>query len=447
MASSLAAKVKGPVFASYDDGYADEAAAWNRATTHTPALVVGATSADDVAAAVRYAADHGLHVSVQGTGHGAEVAVTSGLMITTKRLDRLSIDAGAKTATLGGGLEWGAVVAAAAEHGLAPITGAAPTVGVAGFLVGGGLGPLARSHGFSSDYVESFTVVTGAGEIVEANSTDHPDLFWALRGGKFGLGIVTEVRIRLVDLATLYGGSLMFEEGDIESALRAWVDYTATADPRVTTSAAIVRSPPFDEVPPALRGRTLLSIRFAYPGRADEGAGFAAPLRSAAPVYLDMLGEMPAADIAKIHNDPTEPAPSQAYGMLLGDIDQDFVTGFLTTFGVGVDSPFVAAELRHLGAATRRDVEGGSAVAGRSGSFTCALIGVRPDLFEKVMPAEVADWKELASRWLLSENNPNLMGLPVTADRLATMWPEPTNTRLGEIRWRYDPDSVLAKPA
>jgi hypothetical protein len=447
MTSTLSAQVTGPVLAPYDEGYADEVAAWNTAATHTPQLVVGATSAEDVAAAVRYAGDHGMHVSVQGTGHGAEVSITSGLMINTKRLDRLTVDPQTRTATLGAGQQWGNVVAAAAEHGLLPISGAASTVGVVGLLVGGGLGPLARSHGFASDYVESFTVVTGAGEIVEANHTDHTDLFWALRGGRFGLGIVTEVRVRLVELATLYGGSLMFDGADIEPALRAWVDYIATADDQVSTSAQIIRMPPFEQIPEPLRGRTLLALRFAYPGPVDRGAELAAPLRGAASVYLDALGEMPAGQIARIHNDPTDPGASQAYGVLLGQIDQDFATAFLSTFGLAAEPPFVSAELRHLGGAAARDVEGGSAVAGRAGVVACALIGVRPDQFEKVMPDAAFDWRQLVAPWTLPEGNPNLMGLPVTAERLATMWSEEANTRLGEIRWHYDPDSVLATPA
>jgi UDP-N-acetylenolpyruvoylglucosamine reductase len=447
MTSTLSAQVTGPVLAPYDEGYADEVAAWNTGATHTPQLVVGATSAADVSAAVRYAGDHGLHVSVQGTGHGAEVPITSGLLITTGRLDGLTVDPQTRTATIGAGQRWGAVVAAAAEHGLLPVAGAASTVGVIGLLTGGGLGPLARSHGFASDYVESFTVVTGAGEIVEASHTDHADLFWALRGGKFGLGVVTEVRIRLVELDRLYGGSLMFDAADIEPALRAWVDYTATADDQVSTSAAIIRMPPFEQIPEALRGRTLLSIRFAYPGPVDRGASLAAPLREAAPVYLDALGELPAGQIAKIHNDPTEPGASQVYGMLLDPIDQDFATAFLAAFGPAVESPFVSAELRHLGGAVARDVEGGSAVAGRGGSFACALVGVRPDLFEKVLPDAAYDWREAAAAWTRTDGNPNLMGLPITAERLATMWSEGANVRLGEVRWRYDPDAVLAKPA
>jgi len=272
-------------------------------------------------------------VNVFAAGHG-DAVVESGVMVSTRRLDDVRIDPGARLATVGGGTQWRDVVAAAAEHGLAPITGASGVVGVVGFLLGGGVGPLARSHGFGSDHLLGATVVTGGGEIVDTD--DHPDLLWALRGGRAGLGVVTEARVGLVELSTLYAGALFFDTPHIEQAFRAYVDWTAGTDPRITTSAAIVRFPPFDMVPEPLRGRRLLSVRFAYPGPTAEGERLAAPLRAFAPVHLDGLGELPAAEIARIHNDPTEPAPAWVSGSMLAAVDQDFANALGRRRGVAV---------------------------------------------------------------------------------------------------------------
>ena len=222
MATELADRISGPVYVPGDSGYAPEIAAFNTAVVHTPDIVVGAASAADVVEAVRFARELGYAVSVQATGH-TEAPITTGLLISTRRLDGVSIDAGRRMATVGAGTLWEAVVAAAAEHGLAPVAGSSTKVGVVGYLLGGGLGPLARSHGFSSDYLLELEVVTGEGELIEASLDHNPELFWALRGGKTGLGIVTEVRLRLLELSTLYAGSLFFDEKDIEAALRAWV--------------------------------------------------------------------------------------------------------------------------------------------------------------------------------------------------------------------------------
>jgi hypothetical protein len=360
------------------------------------------------------------------------------MLVSTRRLDTVRVDSQRALATIGGGARWSAVIAAAAEHGLAPIAGSSVSVGVVGYLLGGGLGPLARSHGVSSDRLAGATVVTGRGEVVEASEDREPDLFWALRGGKFGLGVVTEIRLRLVPLRTLYAGALVFDEPQIEAALRAWIAYTAHADPMVTTSIAIAKFPPVDRLPPALRGRRVLALRFAFPGPTDEGARLAAPLRAAAPVYMDTLGEMPAADVAKIHNDPTDPVPTWSRGALLERVDQQFATTLLGHVGAGTDAPFVAAEVRHIGSATTRDVPGGSAVGGRGAQFTTSLVGVpQPELFAEVIPAAARRIHETFTPWLSAENTINFLGEPTEPARIETAWSAPTRARLADIRRRY----------
>jgi FAD/FMN-containing dehydrogenase len=442
--AALAQRLTGPLLRPDDADYATEIAPFNMAITHSPDLVVGAESDADVTEAVRFAREHGLGVTAQATGH-TESAITSGLLVSTRRLDRVEVDAGAGTATIGAGVRWESVITAAAEHGLAPISGSSTGVGVVGYLLGGGIGPLTRSHGFSSDYLLEAEVVTGTGEIVRASAAGHPDLLWALRGGKAGLGIVTEVRIRLIELASLYAGSMMFAEEDIDAALRAWVEWTADADERVTTSVAIIRFPPLDVVPEPLRGRRLLSLRFAVAGSAEEGEHLAAPLRSAAPVYLDDLGVMPTTEMARIHNDPTDPSPDWVDGLLLDRIDQNLATAFLQRFGAGTDAPFVSAEIRHYGGkATRSDAEGGSAVGGRDADFTLAVVAADPSLFESATPAAFAELTEAVAPWTSSEMNVNFMGKPDTAERYASAWRAEIRARLDAVRALYDPDGVFA---
>jgi hypothetical protein len=411
---------------------------------HRPDVVVGAADAADVVEAVRFARELGLPVRVQSTGHGALYPIRGGLLITTKRLDAVTVDASARTATFGGGVRWGAVIAAASVYGLAPITGASPTVGAVGYLLGGGLGPLNRSHGVSSDYLRSATVVTGAGELVEASAESNPDLFWALRGGKGGLGIVVEATVELVELSTLYGGSLFFEIEHGPAVLGGWIDWTRTARDDISTSLAIVRFPDLDVVPPPLRGRHLLSLRFAYPGPTPEGADLAAPLRALAPVHLDALGELPASEIARVHNDPTEPGLSWMRGLAVSGLDRGFVASFLGAVGANTSAPFIVVELRHLGGATRTDVAEGSAVGARDAEFAVAIIGVPdPALFEKVLPGAVAELRGMLAPWL-SESVPiNWIEDPWIPEQFASAWPTPTRARLTQVRAAYDPDHVF----
>lgn len=439
------AGLDGVVFEPGDPGFAEELAGFNTAVTHAPELVVGVASTADVVAAVRYAAANGLAVRVQSTGHGAEAPITDGLVITTKRLDGVAIDPVARTATIGAGVPWSAVVAAAAPHELAPITGSAATVGAVGYLLGGGLGPLARSHGFSSDYLLGATVVTASGDVVDASPEGDADLFWAVRGGKGGFGVVTEVRVRLVAIPELYAGSITFDGAHAEAVLRGWIDWAQYPPEDVTTSLLLIRFPDLEVVPAPLRGRFLATIRLAYPGSKTWGDRIAAPLRALAPVELDALGPMALADVATIHADPTEPGPGWGWGTLLEKIDDDFATVLTEQFNPTAPIPFLAIELRQLGQATSQDVPGGSAVGGRDGAFAIHVIGAPdPALFAEVLPAAAARFREALAPWIAAKTTVHYAHAFEDETEFRTAWPDATFDRLVGIRRRVDPDGIFA---
>jgi FAD/FMN-containing dehydrogenase len=442
--SELRARVTGPVFVAGDDGYAEESTSWILNFTHTPDVVVGAASTQDVVEAVQFAAANHLPVRVQDTGHGSHAAITDGVLITTRRLDTIRVDAGARTATIGAGVSWDPVIATAGEHGLAPITGSSGTVGAIGFLLGGGLGPLVNSYGFGSDWVRSFEVVLANGKAVTASADDHPDLFWALRGGKGGLGVVTSATLELVELPTLYGGSLTFDTEHIEAALHGWANYLDTAEPNVSSSVAVVRMPDLPFIPEPVRGRTLLSVRFAYTGDAVTGEKLAAPLRAAAPVYLDELGEMPASAIGAIHNDPPNPTVGWTSGRMLRAIDQDFVTTLLEFVGADKQVPFAAVEVRAFGPGLESDVPGGSAVGGRAARGSLNLVGApNAELFAVVLPAATDALLGALAPWLSAENNVNFANGFATVQEFRGAWSPETFARLAQVRTTYDPDGLF----
>jgi FAD/FMN-containing dehydrogenase len=419
-----------------------ECAGYNTAVRHAPLAVVRARSHADVVAAVRVANHHRLHITVHATGHGTVTGTNGGVLISTRRLDHLAIDPLTRIATIGAGVRWDAVIAAAARHGLAPVGGSSGSVGVVGYLLGGGLGPLARSHGFGSDHVIGITVVTGTGELLEVDGQHHGDLFWALRGGKHGLGVVVALRLRLIPLATLYGGSLWFDAPQIERALRGWIEWTRTAHPDATTSVAILRLPLIDAVPRPLRGRHLLSLRFAYAGALDEGECLAAPLRALAPLHHDDLAALPAAGIARIHGDPEEPGPQWVRGQLLDAIDQRFATALLSEVGIGTTSPF-AVEVRQLGNATSRDVVHGSAVGGRPAAYAFALAAL--DLARDAAVVSPASERllDVLQPWACRETTINFTPVARSPEHLASAWPPAIHRRLRTIRERYDPTGGL----
>ncbi|HEY5223003.1 MAG TPA: FAD-binding oxidoreductase [Microbacteriaceae bacterium] len=442
--ATLRDAVDGTVFVRGNDGLAAEVAAFNTALVHDPDVVVGVISETDVANAVRFAAANGLAVHIHATGHGASAAIESGMIISTARLDTVLVDPQKRLATIGAGVRWRPVIDAAVPFGLAPITGSSVTVGAVGYTLGGGLGPLARSHGFTSDWVRAFRVVTATGDIVTADAHTNADLFWALRGGKGGLGVVTQMTLELAPLPDLYAGSLFFDGSEnIEAALRVWTEWLPDAPANVTTSVALLKMPELEFIPAPLRGRDLLSLRFAFPGGAAEGERLIAPLRDAAPVYIDDVEAMSPRDVGMIHNDPEEGGPGWEYAATLTGIDQELVTDLLEHLGPDSNSPFLSAELRQLGGRTTVDADVPSAVGGRDGSLLLSLIALDPSTFAAAQGV-AASFSSAAGSWLADVTNVNFGGDPSEPQVFESSWPVEIHDRLRAVRSDYDPDGVFS---
>ncbi len=441
--SALASRTAGALLLPDDEGFAEAVAGFNLAVQNRPDAVLTPASADDVVEAVRFARAAKVSIRVQATGHGSESPITDGLLLSLRALDRVTVDPVARTATFGGGVRWGAVVAAAGEHGLAPVTGASDTVGAVGFLLGGGLSPLARAFGVGSDRLRSLRVVTGEGELVTASADEHPELFWALRGGKGGLGVVIEATVELLELPTFYGGALFFDIADAPEVIAGWLDWTTTAESASTTSVSVLRFPDLEQVPPPFRGRQLVSLRFARPGSAAEAEPIAAPLRALAPIYLDDLVERPAAQIARVHSDPAGPLPGWTRGAMLRRPDADFATALLGV-AASPSAPFLGVEVRHIGSATEVDVPEGSAVGGRENDYTLTVIGVpNPDLFASVLPAAYAGLRAAIDPWIAPTTTINWLIDTSDPSRFASAWPAPIFERLARVRAEHDPDGVF----
>jgi hypothetical protein len=440
----LRAEVAGPVLVPADEGFAAELAGFNTNVVHTPDIAVGITSEADAVAVVRAAAESGTPIRVLATGHGSSSPVTGGVMVTTSRLAGVTVDPEAKLAHINAGCAWGEVVAAAGEHGLAPITGASDVVGCIGYTLGGGIGPLSRTYGVSSDWARGFRVVTASGEAVTANATENPDLFWAMRGGKGGFGIVLSMDFALVELTTLYGGSVFFDTDQIVPVLTAWTDWTKTLPETANSSVVVLRLPPLEFIPEPLRGKTVLNVRWAFVGDVAEGKRLFQPIRDAGPVLIDAVGEMQATDIAQIHNDPKNPTAVFDRSVLLTELDGDFLTAFIDALGPDQKVPFVAIEIRNLGAAIARDVPEGSAAGGRGGANSLVLIGAPdPGLFESVLPATTAAVLAKLDPWISPEHMVNLAGGFSIPGSYQASWPAETFKRLADVRSTYDPEKLF----
>jgi hypothetical protein len=258
------------------------------------------------------------------------------------------------------------------------------------------------------------------------------------------LGVVVEATVALVELSTIYGGTLFYDIADAEAVLGGWIDWGRDADPRVTTSLAVMKLPDIEQVPPPMRGRHLVAIRFAFPGATAEGETLAAPLRALAPVYLDGVAELPAGEIARIHNDPTDPGPGWGYGAGLTELGDGFVPAFLGQVGAGTDAPFIVTDIRLLGGAVTRDVAGGSAIGGRDVPYLLHLVGAPvPALFDAVLPAAAARLAAAIAPWVSPATTINWVSTPSDPVAFASAWSPESLARLATVRDRYDPDHVF----
>ena len=316
--TALRALVRGAVHGPDDAGY--PTIGFNLAVTRTPYAVVDVAGTDDIAAVIRYAGDTGLKVAVFATGHGGVEVGSDTILIRTVALDTCEIDPVARTARIGAGVRVQTVLDAAAPHGLALVCGSSTTVGVVGFLTGGGIGPLVRSLGSSAEYVRSFRVVTGDGAVTEASAEVNPELFWGLRGGKATLGIVTEVVVDLLPIPEIYGGAVFFDGADADALLRTWRDWASDLPREAGTSVALMRLPEMPGVPPMLAGKLTVAVRFASAGDHRTAERLLAPMRAAATPLLDGVGPLPYAAIGAIHADPPVPMPVHEGTTLLRDV-------------------------------------------------------------------------------------------------------------------------------
>jgi FAD/FMN-containing dehydrogenase len=222
-----------------------------------PAAIALVRSVEDVSAVVIGASRNGLKVMAQSTGHGAipVLLLSQTVLVRTAGLNEVHVNPAERTVWAGSGAEWQAVTAAAADHGLAVQAGAAADVGIAGFLLSGGISWLSRSRGLAVNDVLRLQVVAADG-IPRIVDHDHePDVFWALRGGGGEFGVVTGFELRLHALPTVSAGTLFFPMSRAGEVLHAWRRWTCTVSNRIMSCGRLLQFPPLPELPEPLRGQ------------------------------------------------------------------------------------------------------------------------------------------------------------------------------------------------
>lgn len=439
--AGLRDQVAAPVALPGEAGY-ERCAPWNVAADVRPGAVVLATSAYDVAETVRFAAARGLQVTVQSTGHGAIGVGPDTVLVVTSGMTSCTVDAHNRIARLGAGVRWQQVLDAACPFGLAPPVGSAPSVGVVGFLTGGGIGPLVRTVGASSDHVRSFELVTGTGELLRVTPESHADLFWGLRGGKATLGIVTAVEIDLLPIPEFYGGALFFDGSEAAAVLHTWARWCESLPETVNTSIALQQLPPLPGVPEPLAGRLTVAVRYTAVGDLAEGQRLLEPMRAVAAPILDGTAVLPYAAIGMVHADPPDPMPVSESHTLLRGLDAAAVDALLAVAGPGSESAQVLVELRMLGGAFAREPRHRSALCHRDAAFALTTIGALVPPVAEVVPQHAAAVLKAMAPWSTGGQLPNFAPT-LDPQRAARVYSEDARHWLAALAERYDPSGVF----
>ncbi|MFI5710147.1 FAD-binding oxidoreductase [Kribbella sp. NPDC051620] len=417
-------------------GYDEERLGFQRREPHRPAHIVGATTPEDVQRAVRYAGEHGLTIAVKASGHGHGTPLDGGLLITTTRLNRVTVDAQNRTAWVQAGATWQQVIEASAPHGLAPLSGSFPGVTAVPYTLGGGLGLMARRYGFATDHVRRIEVVTLDGELRKAE--DDPDLFWALRGGGGNFGIVTAMEIDLFPVPILHGGSLYYDLATTPGVLQAWRDWTRTVPDSVTSAVAVLPFPNIKQIPAALRGKYIAQIQLSIIPDGLDAPALVSNLRGAlGEPLVDTVGDLPFSESGRIFDEPGRPDAFSSRNALLSDLDPEALASIPKLAGPGAAVMCVVG-IRHLGGALSQKPAVENAIGHRDAQYSLTVLSPGEDDLRAVHDEILAPWsKDAIGRSL------NFSMGPLTDDELRYAFEPADHDRLRWLRGVYDPHGLL----
>jgi len=442
--TELQSRLHGQVLTDTDEGFDSSRQTFNLLHDQRPAAVVRVANADDVAETIRYAAQRGLRVAPQGTGHNPGPMLDSledTLLVRTDALQEVKIDVAARRARVGAGVRWGAVAQPASAAGLAALHGSSPDVGVAGYSLGGGIGWLARKHGMQANALTAVEIVTADGQLRRIDHYTETDLFWAIRGGGGNYGVVTALEFDLFAVPELYAGALFFPFERADEVMHTWHELVSAGLPdEITTVARVYQFPPLPILPEFLRGKSYTVVQAAYLGNEAEGAELIRPLTELGP-DMNTFGMADPSTLGHLAMDPEDPVPAASAARIVSDTSHATIDALLASAGPGSPSQLASVELRSLGGALARRPEGAGARATLKGDYAMFAVGgvMSPELRDEVqgqadgVAAALAPW-DAGFRYANFEER-------TTDARL--FYDEDTFRLLRALRTEWDPSSLF----
>ncbi|MCG8469515.1 MAG: FAD-binding oxidoreductase [Gemmatimonadetes bacterium] len=439
----LIAQVRGTVITEGDDGYEEARRVYNGMIDKRPGAIIRPADRDDVSAVVRFAGETGTDLSIRGGSHSVPGFGTNdgGVVLDLSSMRGVRVDPENRTARAEGGCTWGELDDATHEFGLATVGGVVSTTGIAGLTLGGGIGYLTRSRGLTVDNLVSAEVVTASGELVRASEDEHPDLFWALRGGGGNFGVVVEFEYRLHPVDTIYGGPLFFEGAEARDVLEAFTSYMAGDAPRQLGGFFTWQlGPAAPFIPEDRHGEPMCGIVACWSGPPEEGETAFEPVLAMGSVVGHALGPMP------------YPALNSAFDLphglrhywkanFVADVTDDLLDAHRAN---GPNAPTLESAM-HLHAMTGavHDARAHSTAFGnRDASFATVIAGIWTDADDDEANIQwVRDYYAATSPFSRAGGYINFQS-EEEGDHAEQNY-GPTYARLAEIKRTYDPDNVF----
>ncbi|GAB0108102.1 FAD-binding oxidoreductase [Nocardia sp. JMUB6875] len=430
-----------------DADYHEARRVWNGAIDRFPAFIARCSSAEDVAAAVRFGVRHDLAIAVRGGGHsfpGLSVC-EGGLVIDLSPMRSIEIDPEARLAQVGPGVLWAQLDSAAEAHGLAVPGGEVSHTGVAGLTLGGGVGWLSRQYGLTCDNLIAAQLVTATGDIIEVTEDAHPDLLWGLRGGGGNFGIVTRFTLRLNPIPIpLYAGMALYPLASAEAALKSFLDLARTAPDALGLNAALITAPPAPFIPPRLHGTPMLAVAACHTGAHAEAEALIRPLRTAGDLVFDGFGPMSYTVLQTLVDD-SAPAgfPVYARAEWLGPLDDLFIERLVES-AWRMTSPMSQVLLRITGGAIARVPAADTAFGFRHATAMLTVASMWPD--RTASDSAHRDWTQetwqAMQPWSAGGGYVNHLQ-DEGPQRVRQAYGEQTWQRLATLKQKFDPDNVF----
>ena len=433
----LAANFSGSLLRPGDGEYEEARRVHNGLIDKRPALIARCRGTADIIEALAFAREGGLEISVRGGGHSvAGRAVTDGgVTIDLSQMRAIHVDPGARTVRAQGGVTWGELNDATAAHGLATTGGVVSTTGIAGLTLGGGYGWLMGKYGLAVDNLVSAELVTAAGDVLTANADEHPDLFWALRGGGGNFGVAASLEYRLNPLQQVVGGLVAHPFPAAKEALRFFREFTETVPDELTAAAGLVHAPDGS-------GMALSAFIVCHAGSSEQANADLKPLLEFGSPAMVQVGPMPYPAVNTLL-DEAYPRGALNYwkSSFLADLGNEAIEAMVGTFAA-CPSPMGAVVLEHWhGAATRVGVSD-TAVPHRKPGFNFLVTSVWMD--PATTDPNVAWARETNAAvepHFVHRRYVNYLDADDAGDVRGAYGPN--YARLAEVKRTYDPDNLF----